>query len=75
MSLYSRHTRQQDQQKGLSASSSDEYARRSVDDIVSAHICYASEAMSVLNRGTVHGAYMSGIREATKILSYLDSAR
>lgn len=75
MSLYSRHTLQQDQQKGLSASSSDENARRSVDDIVSAHICYASEAMSVLNRGTVHGAYMSGIREATKILSYLDSAR
>ncbi len=75
MSLYSRHTLEQDQQKGLSASSSDEYARRSVDDIVSAHICYASEAMSVLNRGTVHGAYMSGIREATKILSFLDGAR
>lgn len=76
MSMYSRHTLQQDQQKGLlSASSSDEFARRSVDDIVSAHVCYASEAMSVLNRGTVHGAYMSGIREATKILSFLDSAR
>lgn len=72
--MYARHM-QQDPQKGFSASSSDEYTRRSVDDIVSAHICYASEAMSVLNRGTVHGAYMSGIREATKILSFLDSAR
>lgn len=48
--------------------------QRSEDDILSSHLCYASEAMSVLNRGTVHGAYMSGIREATKILSFLDVA-
>lgn len=45
---------------------------RNEDDVISAHLYYASEAMSVLNRGTVHGAYMSGIREANRILSFLD---
>lgn len=48
---------------------------RCLDDVISAHLYYASEAMSVQNRGTVHGAYKSGIREATKILAFLDDAR
>jgi hypothetical protein len=69
---------------GSSASSSDESpslhasrhhhaaAPRTEDDVVSAHLYYASEAMSVQNRGTVHGAYLSGIREASKILAFLE---
>lgn len=48
---------------------------RSLDDVISMHLYYASEAMSVQNRGTVHGAYKSGIREATKILAFLDETR
>mmetsp|Transcript_39648 Transcript_39648/g.78924 ORF Transcript_39648/g.78924 Transcript_39648/m.78924 type:complete len:726 (+) Transcript_39648:112-2289(+) len=59
-----------------SASSSDESngknAARSEDEVISLHLYYASEAMSVQNRGTVHGAYKSGIREANKILAFLD---
>jgi hypothetical protein len=66
---------------GLSSSSSSDeanhghghsYGTRSLDDVLSAHLYYASEAMSVMNRGTVHGAYLSGIREANKILAFLD---
>jgi hypothetical protein len=66
---------------GLSSSSSSDeanhghghsYGTRSLDDVLSAHLYYASEAMSVMNRGTVHGAYLSGIREASKILAFLD---
>jgi len=58
------------------ASSSDEgVLRRSEDDVLSSHVCYASEAMSVLNRGTVHGAYLSGIREANKILAFLEERK
>lgn len=42
------------------------------EDMVNCHVYYASEAMSVINRGTAHGAYMSGMREANRILAYLN---
>lgn len=35
------------------------------------HVYYSGEAMSVINRGTVHGAYLSGIHEAQRILQQL----
>ena len=35
--------------------------------VLDSFIYYAGEADSVLHRGTVHGAYQSGIKEAQKI--------
>jgi len=38
------------------------------DDEINRRIYYCGEAVAVPNRGTVHGAYLSGEAEATRLL-------